>query len=549
MRPPALLESLRSGYHRQDLLADLGAGVLVGVVAIPLSLGLAIASGVSPAQGLVTAVIGGFLISILGGSRFQIGGPAGAFVGLCATGVAQYGYAGLALATVMAGMLLLFLGFARLGRAISFIPVPVVIGFTTGIAVIIATTQLAPALGLPEPAKPLSHAHERLAYLWRIHAGWSPTALTTCLATLGVILGFRCWWPRLPGALIALILVGGGVWALGWQVPTVGSQFPDLPSTFPAPHLPGLGLAPEWTLTELVERLRALSGLALAIALLGAIESLLSAVVADGLGGDRHDPDTELIAQGAANLISPWFGGLPVTGVIARTSTNIRAGARSPVAGIVHAVTVAAAILLCGPLLAHLPLACLAGVLFAVCWSMAELRHWPHILRAGRSDAFLLPLACCLTIFLDLTWAVVIGVLLAMFFFVRRMAETTRIDRDAPPSEVGLAAAVPAGVDVYAVRGPFFFGAATLLRDLDAQAGRRALVLRLREVPFIDTTAAFGLRELIASHRARGARVVVCELGAEATHDLTRHGLDTLLGPGGVQPTLAIALAELAPAA
>jgi SulP family sulfate permease len=539
---PTLFRCLREGYHAADLRADLAAGLLVGVVALPLSIGLAIASGCSPAQGLVTAIVGGLAVSLLGGSRVQIGGPAGAFVGLCALGVGQFGYGGLAVATLMAGLLILGLGLARLGKAITYIPIPVVIGFTTGIAVVIASTQLAPTLGIIEPAKPLAHVHERLGYLWDHRAEVTVAPLALCLGTMAVIGLLRRLAPRAPGALIAVVVATIAAGFL--PVATIHSRFGDLPAGLPAPSLPDLGLGAGWTWSDLINRLRDLSSLALAIALLGSIESLLSAVVADGLSGDRHHSDTELVAQGVANLLSPLFGGLPVTGVIARTSTNIRAGARTPVAGIVHALTILAAVLVAAPLVGHIPLAALAGVLLTVCWHMAEWRHWPHILKAGRSDAFLLPLACGLTVFLDLTWAVVVGVLLAMFFFVRRMAEATTVTRSRERTEAFLTEPLPAGIEVYEVRGPFFFGAATLLRDLDGQLGEhhRALILRLPQVPFVDATAAFGLRDLHASCARRGTRLILCEVGERASQDLRRHGIAALLGTGGLSADLASAV-------
>jgi SulP family sulfate permease len=548
----ALQRALRQGYTRRDLMADVMAGLLVGVVALPLSMGLAIASGVKPEYGLYTAIVGGLLISLLGGSRTQIGGPAGAFVGLCAAGVAQFGPGGLAIATFMAGAMMLAFGLLRLGRAITFIPVPVVIGFTTGIAVIIASTQVAPMLGLPE--KSFAHFHERIAYLWslREQATWQPAAV--CAATVAIILVLRRLKPLLPGALIAMVVVTGAVMLLGWEqagMRTIGSAFGGIPQSFPTPGLPDLGLGPDWTVGQLFDKLKGMFVLAFSVALLGSIESLLSAVVADGMSGDRHDSNTELIGQGIANLVVPFFGCLPATGVIARTSTNIRAGARSPVAGIVHAVALLVIMLALAPLVVHVPLACLAGVLLVVCWYMAELRHWPHILRAGRSDATLLPLAFLLTVLVDLTWAVSIGVLLAMFFFVKRMADTTMIERKSADagSEEERQVDLPKGVEVYEVRGPFFFGAATLIRDIDGMMGAapRAMILRLRNVPFIDATAAFSLRELAASCRKRGAELILSDVHTRPLADLERHGLMLAIGEerifGGLEGALAYATA------
>ncbi len=539
---PALARCMKAGYSRGDFVQDLFAGLLVGVVALPLSMGLAIASGCKPEQGLFTAIIGGLVVSLLGGSRVQIAGPAGAFVGLCAGGVNQFGYEGLAFAGLMAGALMVLMGANRLGRAISFIPIPVVIGFTTGIAVIIASTQLAPSLGIVEPATPFAFFHERIHFLWMHVQEINPAAVGICAATAAIIVITRKLSPRAPGALIALILVGTATWVLDLRVETIlQSRFHGIPSSLPMPHLPSLGLHDGYTVSDVLRRLMDLSSLALGIALLASIESLLSAVVADGLAGDRHDSNTELVGQGMANLLSPLFGGLPVSGVIARTSTNIRAGARTPVAGIVHALTVVTAILFAAPLVGHAPLAALAGVLLVVCWSMAELRHWPYILKAGRSDAFLLPLAFTLTVFLDLRYAVVIGVLLGMLFFVKRMADMTQLEQRVPDHGTSIHLRAPEGVEVFEINGPFFFGAATLIRDLDHQLSRkpRAMILRLRHVPFIDATAAYALRELLGSCRARGTLFMMCELGRVPRADLERHGLAGLIGAGGIHEHLA----------
>jgi SulP family sulfate permease len=547
---------LAEGYTRQDLLADLGAGLLVGVVALPLSMALAIASGCRPEQGLWTSIIAGVLISILGGSRVQIGGPAGAFVGLCAAGVNQFGYGGLALATVMAGALILFMGAARLGKAISYVPTPVVIGFTTGIALILLSTQLGPALGVADPAKPLDNLADRAAYLVaHLGAGeFSWRTLACCTATVALIQLFRRLSVKLPGALIALVLVGAASWALGWEgtgpgrVATILTRYGDIPQGLPAPTLPGLGLPPDWQLHDLMQRIKDLSSLALAIALLGSIESLLSAVVADGMSGYRHDSNAELIGQGVANLVSPFFQGLPATGVIARTSTNVRAGGRTPVAGVVHSLTVLLIMLLASPLVAHIPLAALAGVLLVVCWYMAELRHWPHILKAGRGDAALLPIAFLLTAFIGLTEAILVGVVLAMFFFVKRMSDAAQVEKYSAEDRSLALPPVPAGVEVYEVRGPFFFGAATLIRDLDSSGGKqsRVMVLRLRLVPFIDATAAFSLRELESSLRARGGRLLISDVHTRALHDLERNGISEAVGQDAIHADLEGALAHAA---
>lgn len=539
---PALLRALRAGYTRRDLVADLLAGLLVGVVALPLSMGLALASGATAEQGLYVAIIGGVLISVCGGSRVQIGGPAGAFVGICAAAAANphIGLFGLSIATFLAGGMILAMGLMRLGKSITFIPVPVVIGFTTGIAVTIASTQLAPMLGIP--GKSFESFTERALYIWhqRQDIAWQPIAV--CAATVAIILGLRRWKPLLPGAIIAVALVTVATIALGWAgqggfLAVIG----NIPSTPPLPHLPGMYQGDGWSFSVFWGQLtdghldwQDIGILAATVAVLGSIESLLSAVVADGMTGDRHDSNSELIGQGIANLVVPFFGVLPATGVIARTSTNIRAGARSPVSGIVHAVVVLLILVACAPLVRFVPMAALAGVLLVVCWYMAELRHWPHILKTKRSDAFLLPLATGLTIFTTLPIAVFSGVILAMFFFVKRMAECTQVERRAADSgeDEELARPLPNGVEVYEVRGPFFFGAATLIRDIEGMVGAqpRALILRLRNVPFIDATAAFSLRELHASCRKLGAELVISDCHTRPLADLDRHGLLELIG-------------------
>jgi sulfate permease, SulP family len=421
---PAFFTLFRAGfsganYDRQRLFKDISAGVLVGVIALPLSMALAIASGCQPEQGLWTAIIAGFLISLLGGSRVQIGGPAGAFVGLCAVGVNQFGYAGLALATMMAGFFMLLMGWARLGKAVSFIPLPVVIGFTSGIALILFSTQISPALGLAEPAKPMEHLHERAMFIATHLDAFNFRALLVCVITIGFIVLMRRISAHIPGALVALILVTLTAHFLGWDTPihnnsttlstasidTIASRYGAIPSVLPTPSLPSFGLPESATWLDYVDRLRELFMLALAIALLGSIESLLSAVVCDGMTGYRHDPNSEIIAQGVANIASPLFMGLPATGVIARSSANVRAGATTPIAGMTHAVVVLLLMLCAAPIIGHIPLAALAGVLIVVCWHMAELRHWPASFKSSHRDAILLIVTFLLTAFVGLVEA------------------------------------------------------------------------------------------------------------------------------------------------
>ena len=510
---PALLSSLRGGYGRRDFLSDLAAGLLVGVVALPLSMGLAIASGVGPEQGLYTAIAGGLLVSLLGGSRVQVAGPAGAFVGLCAAAVLGHGYAGLAIATLLAGLWLLLFWALRLGRFIGYIPYPVVVGFTTGIAVIIASTQLFTALGLPDPDHAIPGTPARLGYA-ALHLGECHGAsLVLAAATVAIILFLRRISLRIPGALVAVVAGALVVALAGLPVETLGSKFPRIGGPLPVPHLPLSDGPSAWW-----EQIQPLLGLSLGIALLVAVESLLCAVVADGMTGDRHDPDTELAAQGIANLASACCLGLPVTGVIARTSTNARAGARSPVAGIIHALTVLAALVFLSPWVKLVPLACLAGVLLSVCWTMAELPVWPRLLRAGGSDGFLLAAACAVTVLVDLVWAVGLGVALA---FVSLWVRQRRLPL--PESgELTVACGTDALIEAR-FAGHLHFGRAAEPRRIEALlASATGLRLDFSGASSLDASYAQSIRELIALARSRGMVVAVEGQSGRVARDLAR---------------------------
>ena len=518
---PALTRSLQAGYGRADFLADLAAGLLVGVVALPLSMGLAIASGVSPEQGLYTAIIGGIIVSLLGGSRVQVAGPAGAFVGICAAAVITHGYLGLALATLMAGVMLLAFGALRLGKYIGFIPYPVVIGFTTGIALIIGSTQLDSALGIADPTPAIPSFVGRLAYVVHHLGLTSSGALTVSVGTLAVIVGLRKISLKIPGALIAVLIGTIVVTLLGVpdsSIPTIGTKFKEISASFRltdwSHSLPDRAawLAKAWDVLPL----------AFGIALLVGIESLLCAVVADGMSGDRHDSDTELAAQGVANIASACFMGLPVTGVIARTSTNARAGAKSPVSGLIHAATVLAILLILAPLVKLIPLASLAGVLLSVCWYMAELPLWPRLFRSGGSDMILLVLACVITVFVDLIWAVGLGVIAAfVFLLIRKSAhpekdEPETIDVEERADEIRLA-----------LSGHLHFGRAAEPRAVEARLKRGTLHLTLdfSHALFIDCSYAQALRELAAHARKEGVTVRAVGLQGRSAADFARFGL------------------------
>jgi SulP family sulfate permease len=525
-RPASALRGvIAEGYTPSMLRADLLAGAVVGLVALPLSMALAIASGVPPQYGLYTAIVAGGLIPLLGGSRFQVSGPTAAFVVILSPISHRFGIGGLALASLMAGLVLLAMGALRMGRFIEFVPHPVTAGFTAGIAVVIATLQVKDLLGLTVHEMPEQYV-DRVGAL--AHA--LPTAHWPELA-LGVLtLGVLGAWPRvthkIPGPLVALVLAAAAAAFAGWLVPsfsvaTIGSRF-----EFPIPGGTGHGIPPwppwpmfPWTLPGAggeplglsFALLRELLPYAFAIAALGAIESLLSAVVADGMTGRRHDPDAELLAQGTGNLVAPFFGGFAATGAIARTATAVRFGARSPVAASFHAIVVLVAVVLLAPLLGFLPMASLAAVLLFVAWNMAELDHFAHVLRvAPRSDVAVLVTCFLLTVLFDMVVAVSVGVVMAALLFMRRMAEVADV-RLADPHPLGLTRKLPPGVVVYEVAGPLFFGAArkamSALQAVDDSV--RVVILDLRSVPALDATGLVGLESAFERLHRAGALVVI----------------------------------------
>lgn len=518
MFTPKLVSVFREGYDLQALRADAVAGLTVAIVALPLSMAIAIACGLSPDKGLITAIVGGFLISALGGSRFQIGGPAGAFIVLVAAVLERHGADGLLLATFLAGLILMAIGFLRLGTYIQYIPFPVTVGFTAGIAVIIFASQIRDLLGLDlarEPAALLP----KLAALWQAAGTMRPEALAVAAGTAGLVLALRRWRPTWPSFLLGIVAAGLAVTLLGLDVATIGSRFGAMPTGLPAPAFPPLDLA----------RIQVVLPDAIAIALLGAIESLLSAVVADGMTGRRHRSNCELVAQGAANMAVSLFGGMPATGTIARTATNIRAGARGPVAGMLHALALLACLALAAPLMAAVPLAALAAVLAIVAWNMAERHEFLSLIRLSQSDATLVIVTFLLTILVDLAVAIGVGVTLGAFVFLHRMAEAVEVETgarlvpedvaDHAPDAAGKARAPYAGAEmesardvvVYRISGAFFFGAtSTVIATLERMGQRpRAFVFDLAGVPFIDSTAARALASFVSRMQASGVSVVV----------------------------------------
>jgi len=513
---PKLVTVLREGYGWKDLRTDAVAGLTVAIVALPLSMAIAIASGATPDKGLITAIIGGFLISALGGSRFQIGGPAGAFIPLVASTIAIHGYDGLVIATFMAGIMLVAVGFLRLGTYIKYIPYPVTVGFTSGIAVIIFVSQVRDLLGLrlsgPEPAEML----HKLPVLWQALPTVNPVAVVVAAAAIGGILALKRWRPAIPGMLVAVVLGGAATALFALPVETIGSRFGALPTGIGFNGLPGLSLA----------RVRELLIPAIAFAMLGGIESLLSAVVADGMTGRRHRSNCELVAQGIANIASALFGGLPVTGTIARTATNVRAGARGPVAGMFHAVFLLVFLSFAGGLMSYVPLAALAGVLAIVAWNMAEKREFAVLLRASPGDALVLLAAFLLTVFVDLTAGIGVGIVLGSLLFMHRMAEAMAVDSKvrlldedvaddaAPRTPYATARGTDRRIVTYHLNGAFFFGAAATVASVFDRIGDppAIFILDMTDVPFLDSLATAGDQARVQIHRASTATSLTVQM-------------------------------------
>ncbi|MBD3801614.1 MAG: SulP family inorganic anion transporter [Thioclava sp.] len=525
---PKLVIVLREGYGLPQLRTDAIAGLTVAIVALPLSMAIAIASGATPAQGLYTAIVGGFLVSLLGGSRFQIGGPAGAFIVLVAATVAQHGMEGLILATFLSGLMLAAVGFLRLGTFIKFIPFPVTVGFTAGIAVIIFASQVKELFGLTLANEP-GELLEKIPALWEARDSLTPAAFGLSVATVAVILGLRRWRPHWPGMLIAVGLAAAAAGVLALPVQTIGTKFGGIPSSLPAPSLPSLSM----------EAILAVLPAAVSFTLLGAIESLLSAVVADGMTGRRHRSNCELVAQGAANIGSSLFGGFCVTGTIARTATNVRAGAHGPVAGMLHALFILLFMLVAAPLASYIPLAALAGVLAVVAWNMIEKPAIAILLRSGWGEATVLGTTFFFTIFRDLTEAIVVGFALGSVLFIHRMSRTTEVATDGafvgrdeadsahPRGEYHEEQAANPDVVIYRITGALFFGAtASIGSVLDRiQDTHKALIVDFSAVPFLDSTGANMIEGL--AHKAQKQGVALWLTGA--TRDIQRvfvtHGL------------------------
>jgi SulP family sulfate permease len=527
---PKLVTVLREGYGLPDLKADLIAGMTVAVVALPLSMAIAIASGVTPDRGLYTAIVGGFVVSALAGSRFQIGGPAGAFIVLVAATAAQFGVDGLILATLLSGFILLAAGFLRLGTFIKYIPYPVTVGFTAGIALIIFTSQLKDLLGLHLTAPEPGAFVPKLKALWVAKSTLSAPAVALAGLTVACILLVRRFRPHWPAFLIAVIAAGLLSWRLQLSVDTIGTRFGGIPRSLPSPHLP------LWSFAMLVQVMPA----ALSFALLGGIESLLCAVVADSMTGRRHRSNAELVAQGAANIASALFGGFCVTGTIARTATNVRAGARGPLSGMMHAVFLLLFLLVAAPLASFIPLAALAGVLCTVAWNMAEKDQFITLLRASFGDALVLLATFLLVVFRDLTQGILVGFGLGVLLFLHRMAQAVEVERPGftveadvadgakgqrAPYDVALA--TDPNVIVYRISGAFFFGAAATVAAALDRIGEhpKAYVIDFSAVPLIDSTAAATIEGFMRKAHRKNATLYITGASAAIRGVLTAQGV------------------------
>jgi sulfate permease, SulP family len=524
---PKLVTVLRRGYGADDLRHDLIAGLTVAIVALPLAMALAIASGTTPVKGLQTAIVAGFIISALGGSRVQIGGPTAAFVPVVFNVIEKFGYGGLILCTLLAGLMLIAAGVLRIGTLMKYMPQPVITGFTAGIAVSIFLSQVKDLLGLHMGAVPADFA-ARLAAYWQHLGSFNTTAVLLALGSLVLIVALRRLRPGWPGFLIAVGVATLGCALAGLGVETIGTRFGAIPAALPhfaLPHIP-------------LERTRELFPSAFTMAFLAGVESLLSAVVADGMIGGRHRSNCELIAQGAANVASALCGGLPATGALARTATNVRAGARSPIAGMAHALFLLIFMLVLAPWMSYIPLAALAAVLVIVAWNMAELESFRHLMSGPLGDRAVLLLTFALTVAFDLTVAIEVGLVLAAFLFMHRMSEVvaigsdvTLLDEDADDftaaAQPSQRAALPPGVEVYQVSGPLFFAVANRLDDVLNQFPKppRVFILRMRLVPLIDASGVTALRQLLERCRRHGTRVILSGLNEQPRAILAQMGV------------------------
>lgn len=549
---PKIFETLKH-YSKEKFTADLMAGIIVGIVAIPLAVAFGIASGVGPTEGLVTAIIAGFIISFFGGSRVQIGGPTGAFIVIVYGIIQQHGLAGLLIATIMAGIMLILMGVFRLGNIIKFVPYPVIIGFTAGIAVTIFSTQIKDLFGLDIDNLPANFVDKWIVYFKNISETNLVTLLLGVLSILIIVLVPKIS-KKIPGSLVAIVVMTVAVWLLNssgtfGHIKTIGDIY-QLPSGIPSPKMPTLTLAEGTTIIDLIVQL---FPAAFTIAMLGAIESLLSAMVADGVIADKHDSNTELIGQGIANIVTPLFGGIPATGAIARTMTNINNGGRSPIAGIIHAVTLLLVLLFLGKLVGYIPMACLAGVLVVVSYNMSGWRSIVALRKMPMSDNVVMWITIVLTVVFDLTIAIEIGLLLSVVLFLKRTSEATsikifgseidpNIESDLELHEEKLI--IPEGVAVYEIDGPYFFGVANKFDEIMTRMAKppRVRIIRMRRVPFIDSTGLHNLENLCIQSRRQGSIVILSGVTMQVRKTLLKAKFDDIIPEDHICSHINIAL-------
>jgi SulP family sulfate permease len=544
---PKLFSTLKS-YDKSTFMADLMAGIIVGIVALPLAIAFGIASGVSPEKGIITAIVAGFIISVLGGSKVQIGGPTGAFIVIIYGIIQQYGIDGLTVATLMAGVILILLGVFKLGAVIKFIPYPIIVGFTSGIAVTIFTTQIADVFGLTfgDEKVPGDFIGKWIMYVQHFDTvnWWNTLVSIVSIIIIAITPKFS---KKIPGSLVAIVVVTVAVYLMKTYggitcIDTIGDRF-TIHSELPEAEVPTLN----W------EAIKGLFPVAITIAVLGAIESLLSATVADGVINDRHDSNTELIAQGAANIVAPLFGGIPATGAIARTMTNINNGGKTPVAGIIHAVVLLLILLLLMPLAQYIPMACLAGVLVIVSYNMSGWRTFKALLKNPKSDVTVLLITFFLTVIFDLTIAIEVGLVIACVLFMRRVMETTEIsvikDEIDPNKESDVELheehlVIRKGIEVYEINGPYFFGIATRFEEIMSELGDRpkVRVIRMRKVPFIDSTGIHNLSNLCTMSQRENITIVLSGVNEKVYQVLEKSGFNELLGKENICSNINLAL-------
>lgn len=529
-------------YSKSDFAKDMLAGLSVAIVALPLAMAIAIASNLPPERGLFTAIVAGFLISALGGSRFQIGGPTAAFIVTVAMVAMHHGYQGLVLATMIAGVLLIIMALVKAGELIKFIPYPVITGFTSGIALLILFSQLKDFFGLPIENMPPDFIDKLVLYVQNLDKA-NPVAVAVALISIIIIFFMKVNYPRIPGPIVVVVLSAIAVYLFDFPIETIESRFGAIPSMLPSPSFPDISF----------EKIRAVFPDAITIAVLAGIESLLSAVVADGMAETKHKPNTELFAQGAANIGSAMFGGLPATGAIARTATNVKAGAVSPISGMLHAVWLLAFMLLLAPFIVKVPLAALSGILIVIAWNMSEIKHIKSILKAPRADKVVLFVTFALTVLVDLNFAIQTGISLAAILFINSMMKSTKIrsydeeEETDDPDSINKKV-VPEGVEVYEIQGPLFFGIAEKLVDAltNMEVTPKAFILRLRLVPMIDAAGLHAIDTVCERLKSRGSTLILSGVNKNVNKYIHKTGIHTKIGEENIYDHIDKALAKAA---